>query len=550
VKEYDLYSELDRDTFFLKPRQILRTLKSKRLILITFFIGFLTAGNLYYLFFHSDFWTAQIHLKAVNTQQPSKQINILAADVITADILNQVLANIITKNLRLSAIVPKPRIFEIIGWLKSEKPNGIDWLMKDVVWQELLTYLRATITPKVDSNNQQLVIEVRTRNADLSKAIAAFMGHAISQYHYLNQKSKIQEVESFITSKIDRVNQQILETQSALAKEIKLKLKNQLLLELEKQRKALVALTFDTQIVREPFLVDDYVRPTVITKVFIVALMGLILTLLALLFKTILFYRVRFLSDFEQIGLIPSAEIPRIEVSDPTLTPLLLDYSDDGFHKPFNELFSSLTKKFEPRRKKYERGQILLVTGPVISSGKSFVAANLACKFSEKGFRVLLIDCDFRLPTLDKIFDFPKSTLGIEQLIKTDSLSDDLKHTVSQNLHVVTCQSDLRDPSILLDSHRLKSALRTQRQNYDYILLDSSPTLAAGDASVLATFCNGAIMVTGYKQCFLEEVEHAFADLQMVKKIPVYAVINYSEQVGKLGLKSGPSSFHKSQKIR
>ena len=48
----------------------------------------------------------------------------------------------------------------------------------------------------------------------------------------------------------------------------------------------------------------------------------------------------------------------------------------------------------------------------------------------------------------------------------------------------------------------------------------------------------------------IEEVEQAFVDLRMVKKIPVYAIINYSEQKAKVSLKSSPSSFHKTQKIR
>ena len=544
MKEDSLYSELDRETFFLKPRQILRTLKSKRLILSTFFIGFLTAGNLYYLFFHSEYWTARAHIKAVNTSQPLKQINILAQDVFTADILNQVLANIITTNQRLSALVPKPRIFEVVTWLKTEKPKGIDHLKKDIMWPELVTYLRSTTTSEVDSDKQQLIIEVKTRSAELSKLIAGSMSHAITQYHYLNQKSKIQEVESFVAAKLEKVERDFAD------KEIKLKLKNQLQAELDKQKKALAALTFDAQVIQEPYLVDNYVRPTVGTKVIVVALTGLILTLLALLFKTILFYRARFLSDFEQIGLIAAAEIPRVEFSGPIHTPLILDHLDPSFHKPFDEIFSKLTKKFELRRKKEKKGQILLVTGPVISSGKSFVAANLACKFSEKGSRVLLVDCDFRLPSLLKIFELPKASLGIEQLLDKESLSSDLKHRVSKNLQVITCQSDLTDPSALLDSHRLKSYLRKERHNYDYIILDSAPCLAAGDASLMATFCDAAVLVTGYKQCFLEEVAHVFSDLRMVKKIPVYAVINYSEQLPKVGLKSGPSSFHKSQKIR
>lgn len=550
VNEHDLYSELDRETFFLKPRQILRTLKSKRLVLTTFFIGFLTAGNFYYLFFHSEYWTAKTQLRAIGTKPTNKQINILAADIYSVDILNQVLANAITQKVRLSAIIPKPRLNEVLTWLKNERSKGIEHLMKNDKWTELLTYLRSTISTDLYSE-EQITIEVRTRNAGVSLTLAGYLGESLRQYHYLNQKIKIQEMENFVTAKIEKIDQEIIQNEYlglGDTKNIKLQLKEKLILELAKQKKAKSDLAIDTEIVKKAYLADNYVRPTVGVKVIIVALTGLILTLLALLFKTVFFYRVRFLSDFEQLGLIPTTEIPRLELSESPNPPLLLDYSNKDFHQPFDQLHMKLTKKFEVRRKKLRQGQILLVTGPVISSGKSFVAANLACKLSEKGSKVLLVDCDFRIPSLAKIFDLPKSSLGVEQLITKDSPLN--KNTITKSLQVITCQPNIKDPSILLDSHRLKSFLRNERSHYDYIILDSPPCLAVGDAAFLATLCDGAILVTGYKQCFLEEVGLAFADLRMAKKLPVYAVINFSEQLPKLGLKSSESRFHKTQKIR
>ena len=51
--------------------------------------------------------------------------------------------------------------------------------------------------------------------------------------------------------------------------------------------------------------------------------------------------------------------------------------------------------------------KVFLVAGAGENEGKSTIAANLALALSEKDRKVVLLDCDFRKPSLHKIFEMP-----------------------------------------------------------------------------------------------------------------------------------------------
>ena len=140
--------------------------------------------------------------------------------------------------------------------------------------------------------------------------------------------------------------------------------------------------------------------------------------------------------------------------------------------------------------------QALLVTSPGKGEGKSSTATNLATVMAQAGNRVLLIDCDLRKPTIHKSFGLDRE-LGLSRLLVGRELEPEayIQKTAVDGLDVITCGPIPPNPSELLGSKKMAELLATLRQQYDRIILDSPPVLAATDAAVLTPFIDGTVLV-------------------------------------------------------
>jgi len=146
----------------------------------------------------------------------------------------------------------------------------------------------------------------------------------------------------------------------------------------------------------------------------------------------------------------------------------------------------------------------LLVTSSVPSEGKTFVACNLAQFFSRHQLNVLLIDCDFRRPSVHRQFGIKNKT-GVIQW--TDSEKSTLEQTspleieslgikaVSENLHILTSGGATADPTEVIENKRFKQLIEKMKQSYDAIIIDTSPSGLFPDAALLCEFSDHTLFV-------------------------------------------------------
>ena len=141
------------------------------------------------------------------------------------------------------------------------------------------------------------------------------------------------------------------------------------------------------------------------------------------------------------------------------------------------------------------RQQVVLVTSAGENEGKSTVAANLALTLSAKGKRVLLLDCDFRKPSMHKIFEVPQLKSCFSSYLA--GLCDAETCLTEHKLGITLGLSKNEGKSInrLIHNDRLTAFLKHARTSVDYIVLDTPPMLAVADSEALAQLCDTAIMV-------------------------------------------------------
>ena len=141
---------------------------------------------------------------------------------------------------------------------------------------------------------------------------------------------------------------------------------------------------------------------------------------------------------------------------------------------------------------------MILVTSVGENEGKSTIAANLALALAAKNRRVVLLDCDFRKPSLHKIFDMPagkEKTLTSYLLQEKTDPSSCLIENKKHGIFLSVSQNSGRSVTKLLNNGRLPALLQGLRTQMDYIILDTPPMLAAADAETLARLSDTALLV-------------------------------------------------------
>ena len=141
----------------------------------------------------------------------------------------------------------------------------------------------------------------------------------------------------------------------------------------------------------------------------------------------------------------------------------------------------------------------IVVTSSEPSDGKTTVLANLGCSFAQTGRRTLLIDCDLRKPGLTNLFDLRRSE-GVSDILRsTESLAAmctaRLHPTGMDTLHVLPSGRRMPDSAEMLSQNRFAELLAWAESEYDQVLVDSPPILAAADAAMIGRLVDGVLVV-------------------------------------------------------
>ena len=159
----------------------------------------------------------------------------------------------------------------------------------------------------------------------------------------------------------------------------------------------------------------------------------------------------------------------------------------------------------------------ILVTSPDSGAGKSSTLANLAVTMAQADYRVILVDCDLRRPTLHTLFNLDNN-IGLVTMMLEDSAleSPPLQETTVPGLWLLASGPQPPRPSDLLGSQRMERIMETLLKQADVVLFDAPPVLAVTDAAVLATKVDGVLLAVRAGQTKREQVRDAKAQLEKV----------------------------------
>jgi capsular exopolysaccharide synthesis family protein len=177
----------------------------------------------------------------------------------------------------------------------------------------------------------------------------------------------------------------------------------------------------------------------------------------------------------------------------PDAATMLFTSGNDGTRG--TEEFRTLRSRLYHLREKMNL-KTVLITSALPKEGKSFTAANLAqVLVRQHGRRVLLIDADLRRPRLHHMLGTAARPGLSDYLLGSNDEYSIMQRGQIENLFFVPGGTVIDNPAELVGNGRLQMLFERVALLFDWIIVDSPPAVPVSDASVLAKFCDGVLMV-------------------------------------------------------
>jgi protein-tyrosine kinase len=177
------------------------------------------------------------------------------------------------------------------------------------------------------------------------------------------------------------------------------------------------------------------------------------------------------------------------------LNPDMLLFANADEDNTGKEVFRTLrTRLYQVRAVQPLR--TLLVTSALPGEGKTFVTSNLAQSLvRQRERRTLIIDADLRLSSLHVPLGAESSPGLSDYLLGELDEFEVMQRGRDENLFLIPGGKSIANPTELLANGKFEKLIERMSTVFDWILIDSPPTIPVSDSSIIAKFADGVLMV-------------------------------------------------------
>lgn len=223
---------------------------------------------------------------------------------------------------------------------------------------------------------------------------------------------------------------------------------------------------------------------------------GLLIPLLIIFIKNFLDTKVHHKGDLQPlIKHVPFlGEVPRIANGQE-------EYIQLNDRSPLAESFRILRTNlaYLIQNKDKKRGEVIFVTSTVKGEGKTFVSYNMARTLASTNKRVLIIGADIRNPKLHRYTKSEMNDKGLSDYLYDYSLvEEDIILTSKEDgikVDTILSGSIPPNPAELFMSDRMKELLQTAAQNYDFVIVDTAPTMIVTDTLLISPLADTTLYI-------------------------------------------------------
>lgn len=174
-----------------------------------------------------------------------------------------------------------------------------------------------------------------------------------------------------------------------------------------------------------------------------------------------------------------------------------------------------------------DRVKTLAITSATPNEGKSTIAVMLGTSLAEEGKRVLLVDMDFRNPSLGKYLGKRNKKDLVDALNGKATLDQIITETQVKRMYMVDSYHKRVLMASVVQSPQYKSFIETISQEFDYIIFDTPPVGMFIDSAVLANVADRTLLVVASGRVERALGKDVVAQLQKASASIVGVALNF-----------------------
>ncbi|MFO0842166.1 MAG: polysaccharide biosynthesis tyrosine autokinase [Gemmataceae bacterium] len=170
--------------------------------------------------------------------------------------------------------------------------------------------------------------------------------------------------------------------------------------------------------------------------------------------------------------------------------------------------------------------RVVMVTSAAPGEGKTTLAAALATSLARAGRKTLLLDGDLRRPAVHELFEVPPQPGFSEVLLGEVEMAEAAVESAQENLWLMTAGQWDREVLLALSRDGLEGVFDRLADEFDFIVVDSHPVLAATDSLLIGRQADAVLLSVLREVSEMPRVYAASQQLTAVGIRVIGAVVN------------------------
>ncbi|MDP2012243.1 MAG: polysaccharide biosynthesis tyrosine autokinase [Phenylobacterium sp.] len=230
------------------------------------------------------------------------------------------------------------------------------------------------------------------------------------------------------------------------------------------------------------------------------------------------------LAEMLDAGLATAEDVERrLETAYLGSVPMLSSVSDTRNETPIDHIVSKPLSSFSEAFRNLQTSilyaklgepvQVVAVTSSLPGEGKTTTAICLARSAALRGGRVLVVDCDLRRRTVNRMLDAEPGVGLLEVLSGDATLEQAISRDAASGADILPLSKTSFTPKDVFGTAAMDRLLAELRRRYDLVILDTAPVLPIADTRILAPKADVVVFLARWRKTPQHAIEAAFRQL-------------------------------------